>query len=629
MQKAEHILQAICKMGEKRIPLKRVYRSLYSEEMFLAAYAKIYKNDGALTPGTEDDTADAMSIRRIRHIIEQLRYERFRFRPVRREYIDKKSGGKRPLGLPNFSDKLVQEVLRMMLEAYYEPRFRDSSHGFRPQRGCHTALAYVKHKFKNTTWFIEGDITGCYDNIDHDILMEILARDIQDGRLLNLIQLALKTGAMDQWRFLPSYSGVPQGGILSPLLSNIYLHELDVFIEDTLVPQHTRGKQRARNREYRSLSGRIERARKSCNKALVYELEQQRRKMPSVDPNDPKFRRLRYVRYADDFILSFTGTKAEARAIKATIGTFLEQRLHLQLNDAKTLITHGRSEHAQFLGYAISTYHANDKLTRSSHDQVKRRSINGGVRLGIPYGLVDKLSRRYQREGKPTTETILIDYSDAHIIATYQDRFRGVAEYYKYAVDRGQLSTLRYTMEVSLTKTLAHRHRTTTGQIYRRYRGKRAVEGRMYKTLQVEVETDNGIRTFYWGAIPLKVVAIGTETIEDTRYREHWKIAYSDLLQRLQADKCELCSSQQNVEVHHVRKLTNLRQRWAGRKAKPDWVTRMMGLRRKTLIVCRQCHKNIHAGNPTPKLQKSSGEPCDAKVSRTVRRGAVGKVPAR
>lgn len=211
MQNAESILQAMRKLGSQRLPLTRVYRSLYSEDLFLTAYAKIYRNQGALTPGTKDDTADGMSLQRIRKLIAALRAERFRFRPTRRTYIPKRKGGTRPLGMPNFSDKLVQEVLRLLLEAYYEPRFRDSSHGFRPERGCHTALLSIKQRFRGTAWFIEGDIKGCFDTIDHDLLMTILQRDIQDRRVLRLIRQGLKAGVMEDWKYHVTHSGTPQG----------------------------------------------------------------------------------------------------------------------------------------------------------------------------------------------------------------------------------------------------------------------------------------------------------------------------------------------------------------------------------------------------------------------------------
>jgi group II intron reverse transcriptase/maturase len=261
MQKAEHILQAMHKLGEKRIPLTRVYRCLYSEDLLLTAYAKIARNEGALTPGTANDTADGMSLQRIHDVIGQLRYERFRFRPVRRSRRPKKGGGSRPLGLPDFTDKLVQEGLRLILEAYYEPRFSNNSHGFRPGRGCHTALKDIKYHFVGTTWFIEGDIRGCYDHVDHEKLLAILARDIHDGRLLNLIRRYLEAGYMEDWQYHRTYSGVPQGGVLSPLLANIYLHELDTFVEEVVIPQHTRGKRRGPNPAYQKMCERIEKAR--------------------------------------------------------------------------------------------------------------------------------------------------------------------------------------------------------------------------------------------------------------------------------------------------------------------------------------------------------------------------------
>ena len=601
MQKAEQILQAVQKMGEKRIPLTRVYRSLFSEDLFLAAYDKIARNRGALTVGTENDTADGMSRERIQRIIEKLRNERFNFRPARRIQIPKKSGGTRPLGIPNFTDKLVQEVLRMVLEAYYEPRFRDSSHGFRPGRGCHTALANLQYKFKGAAWFIEGDIRGCFDNIDHEVLMAILARDIQDGRMLNLLRMGLEAGYLENWQYNRTYSGTPQGGILSPLLANIYLHELDAYIEEVLIPQYTRGKKRADNREYGNLAYAIKCARNAGDQKRVQELELQRRKLPSQDVHDPNFRRLKYIRYADDFILSFIGTKSEAEEIKAAISAFLKEKLHLEMSASKTLITHSRTEHARFLGYDISVYHADDKISPRSGTLTKTRSVNGCIRLGIPYGKVDELARRYMRGEKPIHEAGLLAFSDAQIIDVYQQRFRGVAEYYKFATDRNALRKLKYVMEVSLTKTLANKFKSTVARMYQKYGGKRTVQEYTYKVLVVEVPTKNGTRYIYWGGIPLKVIKTGTEVLDDNNGRRNVTFSSrTDLVQRLQANECEICGSQENCEVHHVRKLADLKDRWRGRKEKPAWVTTMIAMQRKTLVVCAKCHVAIHTGKPLP-----------------------------
>jgi group II intron reverse transcriptase/maturase len=605
MQKAEHILQAMWKMGEKRIPLTRVYRSLYSEDLFLTAYDKIARNKGALTQGTEEETVDGMSMRRIRNIIEQLRYERFRFRPSRRIQIPKKSGGSRPLSIPNFSEKLVQEALRMLLEAYYEPRFLDSSHGFRPGRGCHTALARIRGSFFGTVWFIEGDIRGCFDNISREVLMDILSEDIHDGRLLNLLQMCIEAGYVEDWQYNKTYSGVPQGGIISPLLSNVYMHKLDEYIEDVLIPQYTRGKRRAENPEYRELSLHIKCARREKDGETVQELEQQRRQIPSGDTQDPNYRRLKYCRYADDFVLGFIGPKSEAEAIKSAIGTFLKEKLRLEMSETKTLITHARTQKACFLGYAISVYHSNNKISQWTGRQAKGRSINGKIRLGIPYGRIDEAAKRYQRNGKPIHEPILLEHSDTHIISTFQARFRGLAEYYKYAADRRKLGKLKHVMETALTKTLANKYRTSVAQIYRKYKGTRMVGGYTYKTLQVQVPTKTGTGCIYWGAVPLKVVTAGVGTLDDIKRWDATILStHTDLIQRLQADQCEICGSQNNCEVHHIRKLDDLKKRWKGRKEKPVWVKRMIALRRKTLIVCRKCHDDIHAGRPTPKKRK-------------------------
>ncbi len=601
MQTAQQILTAIRKLGEKGIPLTRVYRSLYSEDLFLTAYSHLYSKSGAMTPGTSPDTVDGMSMERIHAIIEALRYERFHFQPVRRTYIDKPKGGKRPLGIPNFSDKLVQEALRMLLEAYYEPRFCESSHGFRPKRGCHTALKRIKQKFPGTVWFIEGDISACFDNINHDILLAILARDIHDGRILELVRRCLKAGVLEDWQYHKTYSGTPQGGVISPLLANIYLHELDTFVEDILIPQYTKGKMRASNPDYRRIRHQLARARQQQS-SQVRDLQSQLRELPSGDPQDPNYRRLKYVRYADDFLLGFLGSKAEAEAIKAAIADFLRDQLGLELNTAKTLITHARTQQAHFLNYAISTQHENSKMTRNSKGY-RVRSANGNIRLGLPQGLIQQKAKRYLRDGKIIGDGTLLHYSDAHIIETYQQRFRGIAEYYKYATDRSQLSYLQYMMQVSLVKTLASKFKLSAKQIYRKYTGRKIVAQHNYRTLQVEVPIRDGTRLIYWGAISLRVVPIGMKTIEDQPKFEG-ALAKTDLIQRLQADECELCGSTIDVEVHHIRKLADLKRRWAGRKEKPAWVTKMIAIRRKSLVVCRQCHRAIHAGQSPPNLHE-------------------------
>jgi group II intron reverse transcriptase/maturase len=241
MQTAEALLEIIHERGKRGLPLERLYRHLFNPELYLRAYGKIYRNDGAMTPGVDAETVDGMSLKKIQAIIEALRYERYRWTPVRRIYIDKKnSSKKRPLGLPTWSDKLLQEVIRSLLEAYYEPQFSDRSHGFRPGRGCHTALWEIQRQWRGTVWFIEGDISDCFGSLDHSMMRSMLSEDIRDGRFLRLIDGLLQAGYLEDWRYHETLSGAPQGGILSPLLSNIYLNRLDRYVETTLLPVYNR-----------------------------------------------------------------------------------------------------------------------------------------------------------------------------------------------------------------------------------------------------------------------------------------------------------------------------------------------------------------------------------------------------
>jgi group II intron reverse transcriptase/maturase len=323
MRNAETVLNVLRERGRRGLPLERLYRLMFNRELYLLAYGRIYSNHGAMTPGATQETADGMSMAKIDRIIDAMRHERYRFSPARRVYIRKKNGKKRPLGLPTWSDKLVGEVMRLILESYYEPQFSDHSHGFRPRRGCHTALREVEKTWTGTTWFIEGDISDCFGSLDHDIMITCLSEKIHDNRFLRLIQLMLEAGYLEDWVWGATLSGAPQGGEASPVLSNIYLDKLDKFVETALIPEYTRGRGRVGNPAYGQVNDEYRRARQRGDRAQARQLRRQLRSIPSGDPYDPTYRRLRYTRYADDHLLGFTGPRAEPEEIKDRLAAFL------------------------------------------------------------------------------------------------------------------------------------------------------------------------------------------------------------------------------------------------------------------------------------------------------------------
>jgi group II intron reverse transcriptase/maturase len=347
MQSADTVLGVLRERGRRGLPLQRLYRQLFNEQLFLVAYGRIYANDGAMTPGVDGMTPDGMSLEVIREVIGLLRAERYRFAPARRVYIPKKNGTRRPLGLPTWTDKLVGEVVRLLLEAYYEPQFSARSHGFRSGRGCHTALDEIASTWTGTTWFIEGDIADCFGSLDHEIMLATLAERIHDGRFLSLVGGMLRAGYLEDWRWHATHSGAPQGGVVSPILSNIYLDRLDTFVERQLIPAYTRGTARRRNREYGNITATIGYYRRKGDRDKVKALRKRQKSIPSVDVNDPGYRRLRYCRYADDHLLGFVGTKAEAEQIKNQLAMFLREELKLELSTEKTLITHARTRKAR------------------------------------------------------------------------------------------------------------------------------------------------------------------------------------------------------------------------------------------------------------------------------------------
>lgn len=592
MRTAKTILTVIHERGKQDKPLERVYKLLFNRELYLIAYAKLYPNNGAMTKGVTEETIDGMSIQKIDMIIEQLRQENYYWRPARREYIPKKNGKHRPLGIPVWSDKLLQEVIRMILEAYYEPQFSEHSHGFRPKRGCHTALQEIQ-TWKGTRWFIEGDISSYFDTIDHDVLITMLSRQIQDGRFIRLIKNMLEAGCLDDWKFHKTISGTPQGGVISPLLANIYLHQFDKWVGEELIPQYTRGKKQKANSAYNRLSRRIKCYQDKGDYKKAHQLIVERRNLPSVDTYDTSYRRLRYVRYADDFILGFTGSKAEAKAIKKQIGDFLNTKLSLELSQEKTLITHATGESAKFLGYEIKAQRVNDYI-----DNKGRRSANGVIALFVPASVIESKCRQYMKNGKAIHRNNLLHDDDFSIVQTYQQEYRGLVQYYILAQNLSWFSKVYWYMETSLLKTLAFKHKSSINKMLAKYKTTTtSTNGRTVPCLQVVVpREDKPPLVATWGGISLSYKK--KAVIEDAPYQVYG--GRTELIKRLLANKCELCGSEENIEVHHIRKLADLNKH--NGKLVPKWKEIMSARCRKTLVTCRDCHHAIHNGSINTRL---------------------------
>ena len=442
-----------------------------------------------------------------------------------------------------------------------------------------------------TTWFIEGDIAQCFDKLSHELIIQKLEEDFHDGRFIRLIRALLNAGYMEDWTLNTETSGVPQGSIVSPILANILLDKLDKFVEQELIPAYTKGEKRKLNNEYANLLLKARRAKQKGNLKEAKRLRKQAQRLPSQDPYDPQYRRLKYVRYADDFLLGFIGPRKEAEEIKQKLREFLQRKLRLELSEEKTLLTHARTEAAKFLGYEVMVIH-NDKK-RAGRNILKRRSVNGNIGLKIPRKVIEENSKSYKRQGKAIHRAELLYHSDYDIVTIYQTKYRGLANYYQMAYNMCSLNKLRWHMQVSLLKTLATKHRKTVKQIATKYKAMIEVQGKKYSVLQVTVPREGKkplVAT--WGGIPLKW---NTNATLDEQPPKLYT-GQTELEKRLLAELCELCGSTEDVEVHHMRARKDLHE-YPGRE-KPPWVRRMIALKRKTMPVCRTCHEDIHAGRP-------------------------------
>lgn len=571
----------------------RLYRYLLRPDIYYVAYQHLYSNKGAGTKGVTDDTADGFSEIYIENIIEALKNEMYQPKPVRRTYIKKSNGKMRPLGLPVFTDKLIQEAIRMILEAIYEPIFSDYSHGFRPVRSCHTALAQIKKEFTGARWFIEGDIKGCFDNINHAVLVEIVNQKIKDARFLKLIRLFLKAGYMEDWKYHETYSGCPQGGIISPILANIYLNELDRHVMKIKKEFDVATKARY-TPEYTKLVGLRQRLHNKIKNSNGIEREKlieeyktataQMLKLPAKQCDDKK---IKYVRYADDFLIAVNGNRQDCEKIKQELTEFISTTLKMELSQEKTLITHSNTP-ARFLGYDVRV--RRDQQIKPK-GKFKTRSMNNKVELSIPFkdkiekflfsnGIVKQRSDNGKLE--PIHRPQLLNRTDLEIVTIYNAELRCICNYYGLASNFNKLIYFNYLMEYSCLKTLAGKHRSKVSKIRAMYKdgtGKWAIP----------YETKTGIKKMYFANYADCKGKKFTDIVPQTA--KNYSHDVTTLESRLKAKICEVCGCTENdrYEIHHVNKVKNL-------KGKSEWEKIMIAKRRKTIVVCHKCHMAIHHG---------------------------------
>jgi group II intron reverse transcriptase/maturase len=574
----------------------KLFQKLYNPNLWLMAYENIAPKPGNMTPGTDGSTIDGMSMNRIDVMITELKASRYKPKPVRRVYIPKANGKQRPLGIPCFEDKLLQTVVRLILEAIYEPTFSKASHGFRPERSCHTALEQVK-KMNGVRWWVEGDIQGFFDNLNHDTLLRILSKRITDKRFLHLIEQFLKAGYIENWQYHRTYSGTPQGGPLSPILSNVYLNELDQVMK-TKIATFNSGKRRQPNKEYCNLIYRKRRTKKKARQTGDWSnykaLTQQQLRMLPEDPQDPNYRRMRYIRYADDFLVGIIGSKADAVELKAWLTDYLRDELQLELSAEKTLITNARTR-VRFLGYDIRRWNGQRRLkVRTKHGVVTKRTTTYHLVLLIPRDKCIAFAKKYGnvQKWRGQHRTRLHNLSDLEILMIFNAETRGFLGYYALADNLSKVaSKLLWMTTSSFLRTLANKRKCTMMKVAKSLKTGPNQYG-------ITLKTKDGLTREYalissTRQIQRKVISFGNDPdlIPNTGpYRGR-----TELGRRLSANECEWCGTKQgSFEVHHVRKLKDV-------KGKSRWEQQMIERRRKTMVLCKQCHVDLHAGRLSSK----------------------------
>lgn len=597
MRSPENVLKSLSeKARNKEYRYERLYRNLYNPEFYLLAYQNIATSQGSMTAGTDGLTLDGMSMERIETIIAKIKDHSYQPNPARRVYIAKKnSKKKRPLGIPSTDDKLIQEVVRMILEAIYEPTFSSNSHGFRPSRSCHTALKEVVTLFTGAKWIIEGDIKACFDSFDHHVTIQLLRKRINDEAFIELMWKFLRAGYMEQWTYHTTYSGSPQGSGVSPILANVYLHELDEFMAK-LKARYDKGDTRNRkvheNHDkarwaFRKAKKNLELARTEENVKVFKEAQKVMLSTPHVDEMDKNYKRLQYNRYCDDFLIAVISSREDAQNIKEQVRIFLQDSLKLTMSEEKTHITHS-SENVRYLGYDIRVSKSQDvKRTKKGLQRV----WYGKVQLYMPKEKwIAKLHEyrafkiKKDEKGKeiwrPLHRGELMPLDEVAIISKYNSEIRGLYNYYRMAINASNLGKFHSVMRGSCLKTLAAKYNSSVMKMYTKYRSEKDGFG-------VNYNTKSGLKRCEFYNEGFKRNKNTAPEFVDIMPQYRGKIKPNSLAGRLKSGKCEVCgASPVKVYMHHVRRLKDL-------NASNEFDKLMIQKRRKSLALCPKCYEEV------------------------------------
>jgi group II intron reverse transcriptase/maturase len=617
-------LNALAKL-KTSMKAKSLWALVNEPDLWVAAYKKLATSPGSLTRGGDHTTIDGYSMKILNLLREDVFEGKYRIGLTRRVYIPKPQGGLRPLGVPVFRDRVVQEVFRSILEAVFEPRFSPNSHGFRPGRSQHTCMRQIRRDFRGTKWFIEGDISKCFDEINHTTLRKQLGVHIQDNRFIKAIYQGIKTKVlMPDRKIQDIHTGTPQGGICSPLLSNIALNQLDRFMS-RLQRRIERGAKRKQNPKYTQAFYLTNKAKRDGNPSVAAHYRRISREVPYGVPADPNFARLKYVRYADDFLVGVIGSYELTCRVKELINRFLRNRLSLRLNELKTLITRAKGNTIPFLGFRIQ--HGPTIAMRFwRRYQGKWRSIrslrDGDIRLLVDQEkVIRKLAENKfcDKAGKPKPNFRYLGDPQSYTVSKVSNIIRGIDNYYKIANNRRQAtSRILNIVRSSVVKMFAAKFKLRTQRkvyakagkdLSRPLQAKQQTVGATDAQAKAWAEEAGGrlsgpmskLPFVRYADIPKPVLtplsarwAPNRNTLEQIGTNRHSHMDYLNTLRvrsglgrtALEAE-CAMCGSAQFVEMHHIRSLKDLKGRTAAERI-------MIASNRKVIPLCWTCHKKHH-----------------------------------